>query len=64
MDVMTTFSPVLVKMIKGKRLRSQTKEVVANVYDYFEELTRHKRTQGSLMPQDFHVQKDNTLLLF
>ena len=33
---------------KGKRLRSQTKEVVANVYDYFEELHRRQRTQGPL----------------
>ena len=33
---------------KRKRLRSQTKEVVANVYDYFEELYRRQRTQGPL----------------
>ena len=32
----------------GKRLRAQTKEVVANVYEYFEELGRRKRTEGSL----------------
>ena len=30
----TTFSLMFVKMPKQKRLRSQTKEVVANVYDY------------------------------
>ena len=30
----TTLSFMLVKMQRGKRLRSQTKEVVANVYDY------------------------------
>ena len=36
----TTFSLVLVKMPTGKRLKSQTKEVVAHVYDYFEELSR------------------------
>ena len=46
-------------MPKGKRLRSQTKEIVANVYDYFEELSRCKQTQGSLkkslMPRDFHI---------
>ena len=33
---------------KGKRLRSQTKEVVSNVYDYFEEVSRRQRTQGAL----------------
>ena len=44
----TTFSLVLVKMPTEKRLKSQTKEVVAKVYDYFEELTRCKRTQGPL----------------
>ena len=44
----TTFSLVLVKMPTGKRLKSQTKEVVANVYDYFEQLSRYKRTQGPL----------------
>ena len=33
---------------KGKRLRSQRKEVVADVYDYFEELNRCKRTQALL----------------
>ena len=31
---------------KGKRLKSQTKEVVANVYDYFEEVSRRQRTQA------------------
>ena len=44
----TTFSLVFVKMPTGKRLKSQTKEVVANVYDYFEQLSRYKRTQGAL----------------
>ena len=33
---------------KAKRLRLQTKEVVANVCDYFKELYRHQRTQGPL----------------
>ena len=33
---------------KGKILKLQTKDVVANVYDYFEEVSRHQRTQGSL----------------
>ena len=44
----TTFSLVLVKIPTGKRLKSQTKEVVAHVYDYFEELSRCKRTQRPL----------------
>ena len=44
----TTFSLVFVNMPTGKRLRSQTKEVVVNVYEYFEELGRRKRTEGSL----------------
>ena len=44
----TTFSLLLVKMPTGKRLKSQTKEVVAHVYDYFEELSRCKRTQEPL----------------
>ena len=44
----TTLSFMLVKMQRGKRLRSQTKEVVANVYDYFEEASRHQGTQGPL----------------
>ena len=44
----TTFSLVLVKMPTGKRLKSQTKEVVAHVYNYFEELSRCKRTQRLL----------------
>ena len=43
-----TFSLVLVKMPTGKRLKSQTKEVVVHVYDYFEELSRCKHTQGPL----------------
>ena len=33
---------------KAKRLRLQTKEVVANFYDYFEELHRHQCIQGPL----------------
>ena len=41
----TTFS---LMMPAGRRLRSQTKEVVVNVYDYFEELDRRKRTEESL----------------
>ena len=44
----TTFSLVFVNMSTGKRLRVQTKEVVVNVYEYFEELGRRKRTEGSL----------------
>ena len=44
----TTFSLMFMKMPNGKRLRSQRKEVVANVYDYFEELNRHKQAKGSL----------------
>ena len=44
----TTLSFVLVKMQRSKRLRSQTKEVVANVYDYFKEASRHQGTQGPL----------------
>ena len=36
------------EMSRGNRLRSQTKEVVVNGYDYFEELNRCKRTHGSL----------------
>ena len=39
---------VFVKMPKGMTLRSQTKEVFANVYDCLEELNRYKRTQASL----------------
>ena len=35
-------------MPSGKRLRSQTKEVAVNVYEYFEELGKRKRTEGSL----------------
>ena len=30
------------------RLRAQIKEVVVNVYEYFEELGRRKQTEGSL----------------
>ena len=37
---------VFVKIQRGKRLRSQTKEVVGNVY--FKELNRHQQTQGPL----------------
>ena len=33
---------------KAKRLMLQTKEIVANVYDYFEELHRYQCTQGPL----------------
>ena len=44
----TTFSLVFVNMPSGKRLRAQTKEVVVNVYEYFEELGRRKRAEGSL----------------
>ena len=44
----TKFSLVFVKMLTGKRLRSQTKEIVANVYNYFEDLNKCKRTEGSL----------------
>ena len=44
----TTLFLVLVKMQRGKRVRTQTKEVVANVYDYFEEASRCQRTQGPL----------------
>ena len=39
---------MLVKMPTGKRLKSQTKEVVANVYNYLEELSRCHWTQGHL----------------
>ena len=50
---------VFVKDAKEKRLRSQTKQVVANVCEYFEEIHRCQRTQGSLkellMPQEFHL---------
>ena len=34
----TTFSLVFMNMPTGKRLRTQTKEVVVNVYEYFEEV--------------------------
>ena len=51
--------PCVYEDAKVKRLRSQTKEVAANVYEYFEEIHRCQRTQGSLkellMPQEFHV---------
>ena len=33
---------------KGKRLRSQTKEVVVNVYDYFKEFNRRQWTLGPI----------------
>ena len=33
---------------KGKRLKSQTKEVVGNVSVYFGELNRRQRTQGPI----------------
>ena len=38
-------------MPSGKRLRSQTKEVAVNVYEYFEELGRRKRTEASLVDE-------------
>ena len=44
----TTFSLMLVKMPTEKRLKSQTKEIVVIAYDYFEELSRCKQTQGPL----------------
>ena len=44
----TMFSHVFVIMPTKKRLRARTKEVVVNVYEYFEELGRHKQTEGSL----------------
>ena len=44
---------------KGNETEITNKGGFGNVYDYFEELSRHKHTQGSLkqplMPQDFHV---------
>ena len=42
------FSLVLIKMPKGKRLRLQTKKIVFNIHDYFEELRKGKQTQGYL----------------
>ena len=42
------FFPRVLEDTKAKRLRSQTKEVVANVYDHFEELHRRQCTQGPL----------------
>ena len=36
------------EMQREKRLRSPTKEVVSNVCDYFEEVSRRQRTQGAL----------------
>ena len=36
------------KMTRGKRLKSQTKEVVGNVYYCFEELNSRQRTQGPI----------------
>ena len=44
----TTFSLVFVNMPTGKTLRVQTKEVVVNVYEYFEAFGRRKWTEGSL----------------
>lgn len=44
----TILSLVFEMMPMGKRMRSQRKEVVANVFDYFEELSRCKWTQVSL----------------
>ena len=45
----TTFFHVFVK-IQGEEteVTNKAKEVVANVYDYFEELHRCQRTQGPL----------------
>ena len=43
-------------MPAGKRLRSQTKEVVVNLYDYFQEPDKRKRTEGSLK-QTSHATK-------
>ena len=43
----TTFSFVVVKM-QREETQSQTKEVVANVYGYFEEVSRRQRTHGPL----------------
>ena len=43
---------------KRKRLRSQTKEVIVNVYDYFKEVSRCQQTQGPLkrlMTKELHV---------
>ena len=48
---------------KGKRLRLQTKEVVANVYDYFEEIHRYQRTQGPHVPGSTGY-RDRKLTLF
>ena len=42
------FFPRVREVTKAKRLRSQTKEDVENVYDYFEELHRRQCTQGPL----------------
>ena len=39
---------MLKKMQREKRLRSQTKEVVVNIYDYFNEVKRHHSTQEPL----------------
>ena len=41
-------TPRVRKNAKGKRVRSQTKQVVANVYEYFEEIHKCQRNQGSL----------------
>ena len=41
-------TPCFLYMPTGKSVRAQTKEVVVNVYEYFEELGRRKRTEGSL----------------
>ena len=45
---------------KGKETRSQTKEVVPNIYGYFKELNMCKQTQGylnkQLIPQEFKYQ--------
>ena len=46
----TTFSLVFVEIIKGKRLRSQTMEVVANVLTILRNSADVNKTQGSLKP--------------
>ena len=44
----TTFSLMLMKMQREKRLRSQKRRIVVNVNDYFKKLNRHQWTQGPL----------------
>ena len=45
----TTFSLVLVKM-QRERDWDYKQEIVANIYDYFEEVSRRQRTQTPLKP--------------